>query len=217
MTNSAAATVLMNRMYRRQRHFYDFTRKYYLIGRDELIAGLAPAPTDNVLELGCGTGRNLIVAARQYPGTRFCGIDVSTEMLTTAIGAIAAAGLSSRVRVAHGDATRLDTAKVFGSSHFERVFMSYSLSMIPAWRAALDVAIAMLAPGGQLHIVDFGDQERLPRWVRGALRFWLKQFDVIPCDQLDPELRARADRAQADLRVERPYRGYAQYAILQRS
>ena len=32
------ATRRMNRMYRRQRHIYDGTRRYYLLGRDRLIA-----------------------------------------------------------------------------------------------------------------------------------------------------------------------------------
>ena len=30
----------MDRIYRRQRHVYDLTRKYYLLGRDRLIADL---------------------------------------------------------------------------------------------------------------------------------------------------------------------------------
>ena len=38
------ATRRMNRMYRRQRHIYDGTRRYYLLGRDQLIAGLRPTP-----------------------------------------------------------------------------------------------------------------------------------------------------------------------------
>ena len=62
------AARLMDRMYRRQRHIYDLSRKYYLIGRDEAIARLKPAPGDGVLEIGCGTGRNLIKAARAYRG-----------------------------------------------------------------------------------------------------------------------------------------------------
>ena len=41
-----------------------------------------------VLEIGSGTGRNLIQAARQYAHAKFFGIDVSTEMLTSAITAI---------------------------------------------------------------------------------------------------------------------------------
>ena len=34
------AAALMDRMYRRQRHIYDLTRKFYLLGRDEVIARL---------------------------------------------------------------------------------------------------------------------------------------------------------------------------------
>ena len=34
--------------------------------------------------------------------------------------------------------------------------------MIPQWRDVIDAATALLAPGGALHIVDFGHQERLP-------------------------------------------------------
>jgi SAM-dependent methyltransferase len=82
---------------------------------------------------GCGTGRNLILAARKYPTARFFGVDVSTEMLTSAIGAIERAGLASRIRVAHADATRSVPTALFGKARFERVFISYSLSMMPAW------------------------------------------------------------------------------------
>ena len=56
------AAALMDRMYRRQRHIYDLSRKFYLLGRDEAIARLRPAPGDKVLEIGCGTGRNLVKA-----------------------------------------------------------------------------------------------------------------------------------------------------------
>jgi S-adenosylmethionine-diacylgycerolhomoserine-N-methlytransferase len=34
------AAALMDPMYRRQRHIYDLSRKFYLLGRDEAIAGL---------------------------------------------------------------------------------------------------------------------------------------------------------------------------------
>src|SRR6202035_503163 len=96
------ATDRMNRMYRRQRHIYDATRRYYLLGRDRLIAGLQPAAGANVLEIGCGTGRNLLSAARLCPHARFFVIDVSTEMLTSAISSISRRGLTNRIRVAHG-------------------------------------------------------------------------------------------------------------------
>jgi len=50
----------MDRMYRHQRHIYDASRKFYLLGRDALITGLAPPKGGTILEIGCGTGRNLI-------------------------------------------------------------------------------------------------------------------------------------------------------------
>ena len=40
-------------------------------------------------------------------------------------------------------------------------FFSYSLSMIPDWRGAIDRGWAAVAPGGSLHIVDFGQCENL--------------------------------------------------------
>jgi S-adenosylmethionine-diacylgycerolhomoserine-N-methlytransferase len=210
------ATDLMNRTYRRQRHIYDFTRKYYLLGRDRLIAQLHCGDGARVLEIGCGTGRNLIAAARTYPRARFFGVDVSTEMLTSAIDSISRAGLASRITVAHGDATGFDAGELFGAAQFERIFFSYSLSMIPDWRSALDVALSLLAPDGELRIVDFGSQEGLPASFRLLLRPWLALFHVRPCDALEAAVRAGAAANDADLVFERPYRGYAQCAVLRR-
>src|SRR5262245_16282875 len=127
----------MDRMYRHQRHVYDLSRKYYLLGRDRLIARLALEPGQSVLEIGCGTGRNLIAAARRYPLAHLHGLDVSSAMLATARRTIARAGLASRIRLAQADATAIDAAALFGEARFDRVFISYSLSMIPAWRDVL--------------------------------------------------------------------------------
>src|SRR5260370_33834233 len=210
----AEATRRMNRMYRRQRHIYDGTRRYYLLGRDQLIAGLRPAVGASVLEIGCGTGRNLVLAARLHPDVRFFGIDVSTEMLTSAISAISRRGLTNRIRVAHGDGTAFDPQALFGMPLFDNVMISYSLSMIPDWSRVLEAALSHLKPGGRLHIVDFGGPERLPGIVRRLLVRSLAMFDVTPRDDLERVLSAMADASGASLTVERPFRGYAQYAVL---
>ena len=209
-----ATTEEMDRMYRLQRYIYDFTRKYYLLGRDPMIAQLDPRDGDRVLEIGCGTGRNLIAAARRFPGAHFFGVDLSSAMLATAAHSIAAAGLASRVFVAQGDATRLDPNALFGAAQFERIFMSYTLSMIPDWRGTLDVATTLVAPGGALRIVDFGGQERLPASFRLLLRRWLALFHVTPRDDLEADLRARSAARGAALVFRRPYLGYAQTAVL---
>jgi S-adenosylmethionine-diacylgycerolhomoserine-N-methlytransferase len=208
------ATQCMNRMYRRQRHIYNGTRRYYLLGRDQLIDRLQPEPSASVLEIGCGTGRNLVYAAGLYPDARFFGIDVSTEMLTSAISAISRRGLTKRIRVAHGDATAFDPQVLFGVPRFDHVMISYSLSMIPDWRRVLQLAAGHLKPGGRLHIVDFGNQERLPRMARALLLRWLAMFDVNPRDDLRGVLSAMAASTGATLSFERPFRGYAQYAVL---
>ena len=208
------ATGRMNRMYRWQRYIYDATRRYYLLGRDEMIDRIQPTAGAIVLEVGCGTGRNLVQAARRYPAARFYGIDVSTEMLTTAIAATERHRLNGQIRVAHGDATSFDPAALFGVAAFDHVMISYSLSMIPDWHAVLDQAVLRLKPGGQLHIVDFGHQERLPRIARAALLRWLALFDVTPRRSLQDVLKALAAKAGARLAFERPYRGYAQSAVL---
>ena len=211
---TGAAAELMNKTYRRQRHIYDLTRKYFLLGRDRLIADLRPPRGACVLEIGCGTGRNLVAAARRYPEARFFGVDVSTEMLASANRAIGRTGLGSRVSIAHGDATRLDPCALFGTAQFDRIFIAYSLSMIPRWHQALDVALSLVAGGGELRIVDFGAQEELPAVFRRLLRGWLARFAVMPRDELEAVLRARCAAADAGLLFERLYGGYAQYALV---
>lgn len=207
------ATHRMNRMYRWQRFIYDATRRYYLLGRDQLIAELNPAAGAEVLEIGCGTGRNLVEAARRYPAAQFTGIDVSTEMLTTALGSIKRHGLDGRIRVAHGDATDFDPMKIFGIAP-DHIVVSYALSMIPDWQGVLDEAVTRLKPGGKLHIVDFGDQERLPASARRVLQRWLALFDVTPRNELQDTLVTLAERHQAQLDFKRPFRGYTQSAVL---
>ncbi len=208
------ATRRMNRMYRRQRHIYDGTRRYYLLGRDQLIANLGAKAGADVLEIGCGTGRNLVHAARLYPDVRFFGIDISTEMLTSAISAISRRDLTKRIRVAHGDATAFNPQGSFGIAQFDHVMISYSLSMIGDWRHVLQAAAGRLKPGGSLHIVDFGNQERLPGIARTLLQQWLALFGVTPRDDLARELSTMVRTSGAELKFERPFRGYAQYAVL---
>jgi S-adenosylmethionine-diacylgycerolhomoserine-N-methlytransferase len=211
---SALVADSMDRMYRYQRRIYDLTRKFYLLGRDNLIRQMKPAPEARVLEIGCGTARNLILAAQRFPDADFFGVDISEEMLATARANVTRNILGDAIEVAQGDAANFDPKVLFGIERFERIFISYSLSMIPAWRAALQHALTKLVPNGELHIVDFGDQRRLPGFAGRALRKWLRLFHVTPRDELEMQLRVLADEHRAELHFARPFRGYAQYAVL---
>ena len=172
--------VLMDRIYRHQRYIYDLTRKYYLFGRDRLIAEIGLKPGDRLVEVGCGTARNLVKIAKAYPEVELFGLDASLEMLKSAEETIRKAGLSDRIKLAHGYAEHLSPAMFGETKPFEAALFSYSLSMIPDWKAAIAAAAAHLAPGGRIHVVDFGDLTGLGKLGRAAMLAWLALFHVAP-------------------------------------
>lgn len=211
------AAGLMDAMYRHQRHIYDASRKFYLLGRDELIAGLAPPEGGSILEIGCGTGRNLVRIAQAYPGRPCHGLDVSAEMLATARQSVVRAGLDARIRLSQADATAFDPQALFGRAGFERIVVSYALSMIPLWQGVVEAAAGRLSPGGELHIVDFGDQAGLPAPFKAALQRWLGLFHVTPREDLADALAEIARRHEFQMAVRPLFRGYAVLATLRRS
>ena len=199
----------MDRIYRLQRHFYDATRKLLLPGRDALLGAMDIAEGDRVIEVGCGTARNLIRLAKQHPGARFFGLDASEEMLATARKKLARAGLGGRVRLVQGYAEALDRRKMFDlDTGVDKVFFSYSLSMIPAWQDALLAAFASLKPSGAL-FVDFWDQARWPRPLRRALVQWLSLFHVRYVPGLLEELQRQYRARHQEISVESILSGYA--------
>ncbi len=205
----------MDRMYRHTRHVYDLTRRPYLLGRDRMLARLDPPPGGTVLEVACGTARNLIAAARRWPTVRLHGFDISEEMLKTARANVARAGLGERITLARGDATAFDAAATFGVDRFDRVFVSYALSMIPDWRGALAEALRLTAPDGRLAIADFGDAAGLGPLGQGMLTRWLALFHVHPRGPaLEAELRHLAGKAGRPLVFEHAFRRYADIAVV---
>jgi len=207
---------LMESTYSFHRHIYDFTRKFYLFGRDRLIRDLAPPPGGSVLEVGCGTARNLIVAAKKWPNVRFYGFDISEAMLETARKSVARKGLADKIKLAQGDAGKFDTQTLFGLAKVDRVFMSYTLSMIPPWQEAIAQGAACLAPGGSLHIVDFGQYERLPAFARRLHFKSLNDFRVHPRRELPAVLKRVAEERGLTLAFTPLYRGYAWSAVLRK-
>ncbi|MCW1384205.1 class I SAM-dependent methyltransferase [Novosphingobium sp. KCTC 2891] len=202
---------LMDAVYRRQKHIYDATRKYYLFGRDTLIAGLDAQPGTAVLEVGCGTGRNLALIGKRWPGAVLHGLDISREMLS-----IAGGRLGGRARLGLGDATDFDPKTLFGREQFDRIVISYAVSMIPVWREAIHHAATLLAPGGSLHIVDFGDLDGLPLPLRAGLRRLLASFHVTPRADLGAALAALAEDDGLAASTRRGPLGYYQIGTVTR-
>lgn len=202
----------MDRMYRLTRHIYDATRKPYLLGRDRMIAGLEVPPGGTVLEMGCGTGRNLVAAARRYPDASLFGFDISGEMLKTARRNVDRSGVD--IRLAEGDACMFDPESAFRVARFDRVYFSYTLSMIPDWAAALAHGLKLVKDDGRLSVVDFGFCEGLGAPIRGLLHGWLSLFHVTPRAELESEMARLAQNEGRALNFERPARGYAQLGII---
>jgi len=204
---------LMDSVYKGQRHIYDLTRKYYLFGRDTLIEGLNAEPGMRVLEVACGTGRNLAKIGKAWPGAQLYGLDISAEMLKNA-----GKSLGQRAYLEQGDACSFEPRAVFGDDApeggFDRIAVSYALSMIPDWEAALSHAAGQLAPGGELHLVDFGDLSGLPGPFQRMMHGWLAKFHVQTRTAL-PQTAARlaTDRGM-ELTSKRGKLGYFQLHVL---
>lgn len=203
----------MDRMYRMQRYFYDLTRKYYLLGRDQLLDEMSVQAGERVLEAGCGTARNLIILAKRHPEAMFYGLDASAAMLETAQAKVDAAGVRNVVlKTALADDFTFDGT--FGlSEKFDKIFFSYSISMIPPWRESIENALTNLTPNGELFIVDFYDQRDLPGPFGRFLKWWLIKFHVKFWPELMPYLESLPQKVE----IKPLFRRYSFIARIQKN
>src|SRR5215213_7693301 len=215
--NPNAAFEKMDRMYRHQRYFYDLTRKYYLLGRDRLLREMKIADGEKILEVGCGTARNLIVLAKKHGGAHFFGLDASAEMLKTAERKVNAKHLENvTLKTALADEFTYDDT--FGlEKKFDVCFFSYAVSIIPPWKESIENALENLKAGKSLYIVDFFDQKNLPVWFQKTLKDWLKQFHVKYPKELIPFLENLERSGLGKLRVTPLYRRYSLIAEFRKS
>jgi len=142
----------IERYYRFQSKIYDATRWLFLFGRTTVIDELAKAGRDprHIVEIGCGTGRNLAVLARRFSAAKITGIDLSEEMLCIARRKLGIFG--DRIALQH----RVHSSVL--DEPADAVLFSYSLSMMnPGWQTALASAVRGLTAGGVLAVVDFHD------------------------------------------------------------
>lgn len=163
----------LNRYYGPSRYIYDLTRKYYLLGRDPTLRALLREDWSALLEVGPGTGRNLVKLHKERPNANYFGLEASDAMLDFATKNCPFA------RLFHGFAERDDIPALLGQRP-DRILFSYCLSMVTEPERALANARRALAPGGQVVVVDFGQSEAWPTWARSGLGKWLEAFHVRP-------------------------------------
>ncbi|MCG6940378.1 MAG: class I SAM-dependent methyltransferase [Thiohalocapsa sp.] len=179
---------------------YDAFRERLLHGRAEMIGSLTDALMESrgsldgarVVELGGGTGRNLLFFGPALDALgRVDLVDLCTPLLAEARGRFL-----DRKQV---HVTEADACTWRPDEPVDAVYFSYALTMIPDWRAALDNALAMLKPGGVLGVADFYVSDAKP--PAGLVRhdsftrlFWPRWFahdGVRPCPDHPQALRER--------------------------
>ncbi len=161
---SSGRSTAIERYYRFHSLIYDATRWSFLFGRNRIIREIAtvtPKP-QRILEVGCGTGKNVVALAKAFPEASITGLDLSSAMLDQA-----------RIKtVRFGDRVQHLQQKYDRPLHetpqFDVVLFSYALSMFnPGWEIAMDAALKELAPGGIIAVVDFHDSrfKVFQRWM----------------------------------------------------
>ena len=113
---------------------------------------------EQLLDLGCGRGAVLIAAARRLPEGRAFGADLWTRDQNgnspkVTLANAAAAGVADRVEVQTADMTALP----FPDGSFDVVTSALAIHNIPSPEGryrAVDEAMRVLRPGGQLLVAD---------------------------------------------------------------
>jgi len=187
----AKASVLapeLERYYRFHSLIYDATRWTFLFGRQALLREARRlADPRAVLEVGCGTGHNLVRLNRAFPQARLVGVDVSEAMLRLARHKLDRH--SARFTLLRQAYPAADGA----GEPVDLIWFSYALSMFnPGWEAAIRAARNDLAPGGLIAVVDFhASRFRTFRgWMRinhvrmegHLLELLRRQFEPLWCD-----------------------------------
>ena len=74
---------------------------------EHMLALAQLKPNEMVYDLGCGDGRIVITAARQFHA-RAVGIEIRRDIYEATLGKVASLGLADQVRIVHGNALQTD-------------------------------------------------------------------------------------------------------------
>jgi SAM-dependent methyltransferase len=144
----------------------EVTSSFAGIGNPHAI-GRVPAGA-TVLDVGCGAGTDLLLAARRVgPTGRAIGVDMTAAMRERASKGAAASGLTN-VDVRNGDATRLPVE----DRSVDVVISNGVLNLVPEKARAVAEIGRVLKPGGRVQIADIIIGEVLPDSALRDIDLW---------------------------------------------
>ncbi len=136
------------------------------IGNPHAVAPLPAGAT--VVDIGCGAGTDLLLAARHVgPRGRAIGVDMTEAMRARARQGAVACGLA-HVEVRDGDATAL----AIDSGTVDVVISNGVLNLVPDKQAAIAEIRRVLKPGGRVQIADIVIGAALPEDARQDTDLW---------------------------------------------
>jgi len=121
-----------------------------------------------VLDIGCGAGMDLLLAAQRIGTTGYAiGVDMTEAMVERARRSAAAASLS-QVEIRQGDATALPVP----TGSIDIVSSNGVLNLVPEKERGFAEIIRVLKPGGRLHLADIALDAELPEDARRNIDLW---------------------------------------------
>ena len=125
-------------------------------------------PGETVLDIGCGAGMDLLLAARLVgPGGRAIGVDMTPAMAAKARASALAAGLAN-VEVRIGDALTLPV----DDASIDVVISNGVINLTPDKERAYAEIFRVLKPGGRLQLGDIIVANELSEDIRNNIDLW---------------------------------------------
>jgi demethylmenaquinone methyltransferase/2-methoxy-6-polyprenyl-1,4-benzoquinol methylase len=158
---------------------YDFLNHFLSAGidrrwRKKAIQSLHLTGRERLLDLCTGTGDVAIAAQTASPGTAsVLGVDFAAAMLRVAQDKLAHLGLTRKIALVRGDATRVPAL----DGSVDCITVAFGIRNVQDTAAACGEMFRVLAPGGRIAVLEFAIPT-LPG-VRAAYLWYFKH--ILPC------------------------------------
>ena len=144
----------------------DATASFAGIGNPLAIGGIQAGET--VVDIGCGAGMDLLLAARRTgPKGHAIGVDMTDAMIERARRSAFECGLH-QVEIRKGDATALPVS----DGSVDVIISNGVLNLVPEKERAFAEIVRVLKPGGRLHLADIALDVELSEDIRGNIDLW---------------------------------------------